>query len=156
MTVPFHILKRLLLAEGVHNWVDFSSSLDGTQAQEPHPLTKEWSKRINNKSVRAEFMKESIDSYTAAHKLKVWTGTWNTNGKPPPVDLDISSWLDVMQRPDLVVMGFQEIVPLTPGKVLAVEDSAATGEWEAIIDRTLNGVAAAGGTVFRARSHRWP
>jgi phosphatidylinositol-bisphosphatase len=36
-------------------------------------------------------------------------------------------------------VGFQEIVPLTPGKVLAVEDLVATAEWEAIIGRALNG-----------------
>jgi phosphatidylinositol-bisphosphatase len=65
---------------------------------------------------------------------------WNTNGKSPPPRLDISQWLDAAaERPDIVVVGFQEIVPLTPGKVLAVEDSAATAEWETIIAQALNG-----------------
>ena len=112
--------------------------------EDVHPLTRDWADRINNRNVRAAFLQEPIDSYTTAHDLRVWTGTWNTNGKPPPPDLDITPWLDVSSRPDLVVVGFQEIVPLTPGKVLMQEDANATGEWEAIIERTLNGTVAAG------------
>jgi phosphatidylinositol-bisphosphatase len=135
---------------GTAAWEDFStfsnapalatgSSPSGLEAEEPHPLTKEWAERIGNRNVRAAFLEESIDGYTAAHDLRVWTGTWNTNGKAPPAGLDISPWLDVSARPDVVVVGFQEIVPLTPGKVLMQEDTAATAEWEAIIERALNG-----------------
>ena len=91
--------------------------------------------------MRAAFVKRPLESYADAHALNVWTGTWNTNGKPPPASLDISAWLDVASSPDLVVVGFQEIVPLTPGKVLMQEDAQATGEWEAIIERCLNGAA---------------
>ena len=113
---------------------------DGLGAEmEPHPLTKDWAARIKNPKVRAAFVKQPLESYADAHALNVWTGTWNTNGKPPPASLDISAWLDVASSPDLVVVGFQEIVPLTPGKVLMQEDAQATGEWEAIIERCLNG-----------------
>ena len=115
---------------------------DGLGAEtEPHPLTKDWATRIKNPKVRAAFVKRPLESYADAHALNVWTGTWNTNGKPPPASLDISAWLDVASSPDLVVVGFQEIVPLTPGKVLMQEDAQATGEWEAIIERCLNGAA---------------
>ena len=112
--------------------------------EDVHPLTRDWADRINNRNVRAAFLQEPIDSYTTAHDLRVWTGTWNTNGRRPSPDLDITPWLDVSSRPDLVVVGFQEIVPLTPGKVLMQEDANATGEWEAIIERALNGTVAAG------------
>jgi|AntAceMinimDraft_1070359.scaffolds.fasta_scaffold12311_5 hypothetical protein len=83
-------------------WEDFSLSSNppggmGDQAppaaREPHPLTQEWAARINNRNVRAAFLVEPIESYTAARDLRVWTGTWNTNGKSPPADLDISEWL---------------------------------------------------------------
>ena len=115
---------------------------DGLGAEtEPHPLTKDWATRIKNPKVRAAFVKRPLESYADAHALNVWTGTWNTNGKPPPASLDISAWLDVASSPDLVVVGFQEIVPLTPGKVLMQEDAQATGEWETIIERCLNGAA---------------
>ena len=145
---------------GTSGWEDFSTfsntppiASDARSAPMPpperldedvHPLTRDWADRINNRNVRAAFLQEPIDSYTTAHDLRVWTGTWNTNGKPPPPDLDITPWLDVSSRPDLVVVGFQEIVPLTPGKVLMQEDANATGEWEAIIERALNGTVAAG------------
>ena len=144
---------------GTSGWEDFSTfsntppiASDARSAPMPpperldedvHPLTRDWADRINNRNVRAAFLQEPIDSYTTAHDLRVWTGTWNTNGKPPPPDLDITPWLDVSSRPDLVVVGFQEIVPLTPGKVLMQEDANATGEWEAIIERALNGTVAA-------------
>ena len=55
--------------------------------------------------------------------------------------MDISAWLDVASSPDLVWSG-SEIMPLTPGKVLMQEDAQATGEWEAIIERCLNGAEA--------------
>ena len=104
-----------------------------------HPLTREWADRIGNRAVRDAFLEHPIGDYTKSHKLNVWTGSWNTNGKRPPPNLDISQWLDVdASRPDIVVVGFQEIVPLTPGKVLAVEDEKATKEWEAIIERALH------------------
>ena len=113
---------------------------DGLGAEtEPHPLTKQWAARIKNPKTRAAFVKRPLESYADAHPLHVWTGTWNTNGKPPPDSLDISAWLDVASSPDLVVVGFQEIVPLTPGKVLMQEDAQATGQWETIIERCLNG-----------------
>ena len=104
-----------------------------------HPLTREWADRIGNRAVRDAFLEHPIGDYTESHKLNVWTGRWNTNGKRPPPNLDISQWLDVdASQPDIVVVGFQEIVPLTPGKVLAVEDEKATKEWEAIIERALH------------------
>ena len=104
-----------------------------------HPLTRQWASRIGNRAVRDAFLAHPIEDYTSSHELSVWTGTWNTNGKRPPPGLDISPWLDAAaSKPDIVVVGFQEIVPLTPGKVLAVEDEKATREWEAIIERALH------------------
>ena len=104
-----------------------------------HPLTRQWASRIGNRAVRDAFLAHPIEDYTSSHELSVWTGTWNTNGKRPPPGLDISPWLDAaVSKPDIVVVGFQEIVPLTPGKVLAVEDEKATREWEAIIERALH------------------
>jgi hypothetical protein len=32
--------------------------------------------RINSRRVRDAFLREPIESYTAAHDLRVWTGTW--------------------------------------------------------------------------------
>lgn len=108
-----------------------------------HPLTREWSERIGSAVVREEFGKESIDSYTTRHGLNVFAGTWNTNGKAPKKDVELGEWLSKGGRDgggaDVLVIGFQEIVPLTPGKVLAVQDSGMTEMWEGLIDKALNG-----------------
>ena len=108
-----------------------------------HPLTREWSERIGSVLVREEFGKESIDSYTTRHGLNVFAGTWNTNGKAPKKGVELGEWLSKGGRDgrgaDVLVIGFQEIVPLTPGKVLAVQDSGMTEMWEGLIDKALNG-----------------
>lgn len=116
---------------------------------ELHPLAREWSARVSSSTVRQAFVRESIDAYTSQHPLKVFCGTWNTNGKAPKEGMDIRSWLKMDARggfgadaADVVVVGFQEIIPLTPGNVLAVQDSAQTEMWEAVLDRALNGDAA--------------
>ena len=60
---------------GTAAWEDFStfsnapplatgSSPSGLEAEEPHPLTKEWAERIGNRNVRAAFLEESIDEGT--------------------------------------------------------------------------------------------
>ena len=104
---------------------------DGLGAEtEPHPLTKDWAARIKNPKVRAAFVKRPLESYADAHALNVWTGTWNTNGKPPPASLDISAWLDVASSPDLVVVGFQEIVEVDARNVRE-SDYAGDAEAEA-------------------------
>ena len=116
---------------------------------ELHPLAREWSARVSSSTVRQAFVRESIDAYTSQHPLKVFCGSWNTNGKAPKEGMDIRSWLKMDARggfgadaADVVVVGFQEIIPLTPGNVLAVQDSAQTEMWEAVLDRALNGDAA--------------
>lgn len=116
---------------------------------ELHPFAREWSARVSSSTVRQAFVRESIDAYTSQHPLKVFCGSWNTNGKAPKEGMDIRSWLKMDARggfgadaADVVVVGFQEIIPLTPGNVLAVQDSAQTEMWEAVLDRALNGDAA--------------
>ena len=116
---------------------------------ELHPLAREWGARVSSKTVRRAFERESIDAYTSQHPLKVFCGTWNTNGKAPKEGMDVRLWLKMDDRggfgadaADVVVVGFQEIIPLTPGNVLAVQDSAQTEMWEAVLDRALNGNAA--------------
>jgi hypothetical protein len=130
-------------------WVDDFDALgvgefgSASVAGVAHPLTREWSERIGSALVREEFGKESIDSYTTRHGLNVFAGTWNTNGKAPKKDVELGEWLSKGGRDgggaDVLVIGFQEIVPLTPGKVLAVQDSGMTEMWEGLIDKALNG-----------------
>ena len=44
------------------------------------PADEEWAERIGNRNVRAAFLEESIDGYTAAHDLRVWTGVEHERG----------------------------------------------------------------------------
>lgn len=60
--------------------------------------------------------------------------SYNTNGKKPPAGLDVGAWLglwagdwppgandvaeDAKDLPDIVCVGFQEIVPLNAGNVM--------------------------------------
>ena len=89
------------------------SRYDGLERDGPHPLTKDWYAHQEPESARG--VREAPLESTRTRTLNVWTGTWNT-WKPPPASLDISAWLDVASSPDLVVVGFQEIVPLTPAR----------------------------------------
>ena len=80
-------------------------------------------------------MKRPLESYADAHALNVWTGTWNTNGNRRSRRWTSRRGWTSPRAPTWWWSGAQEIVPLTPGKVLMQEDGAqATGEWETIID----------------------
>jgi hypothetical protein len=45
-------------------------------------------------------------------------GTYNVNGRKPPLGLDLKPWLAAAPESDVVVAGFQEIVPLNASNVM--------------------------------------
>lgn len=45
-------------------------------------------------------------------------GTYNVNGRKPPLGLDLKPWLAAAPEADVVVAGFQEIVPLNASNVM--------------------------------------
>jgi hypothetical protein len=45
-------------------------------------------------------------------------GTYNVNGRSPPPGIDLSPWLAGAEQADIVIVGFQEIVPLTANHIL--------------------------------------
>jgi len=112
----------------------------------PHALAREWSARVQSTAVRRAFLAESIESYTSGRMIRTLAGTWNTNGRAPRTDEDVREWIGRScadgSAPDVVVVGFQEIVPLNVDKVLVGKDTAATEAWEEVLDRALNGSAA--------------
>ena len=95
---------------------------EGLEAEEPHPLTKDWATRIKNPKVRAAFVKRPLDGTRRARPARL-DGHVEHERETPPGRWTSRAWLDVASSPDLVVVGFQEIVPLTPGKVLMQEDA---------------------------------
>jgi hypothetical protein len=45
-------------------------------------------------------------------------GTYNVNGRKPPVGLNLAPWLAAAPEADVVIVGFQEIVPLNASNVM--------------------------------------
>ncbi len=48
----------------------------------------------------------------------VQAATYNVNGRKPPPGLDLAAWLGGAREADVVVVGFQEIVPLNASNVM--------------------------------------
>lgn len=68
------------------------------------------------------YLVERVAEYTSKSKITVYCGTYNFNGKNPnSCNESLDSWLDsrVTQQPaDIVVIGCQELIQLTPEKVI--------------------------------------
>ena len=78
-----------------------------------------------------------------------WAGTFNLNGRASGIDQDLSSWLcpDVevsQQSPEIVAVGFQEIVELSPQQIMN-SDPTRKQAWERAVRKTLNRHARAKG-----------
>ncbi|KAG2605400.1 type I inositol polyphosphate 5-phosphatase 5-like [Panicum virgatum] len=71
-------------------------------------------------------------------QYQMFVATWNVGGKTPNNRLNLQDFLQVEESPDIYVLGFQEIVPLTAGNVLVVEDNEPASRWLAIIHQALN------------------
>ncbi|KAK9467086.1 SacI homology domain-containing protein [Lipomyces arxii] len=78
------------------------------------------------------------DEFTSSKEISVFVGTFNLNGYL--YEGDLSGWLFPEQSgiddPDLVIVGFQEIVELTPGQILSA-DPAKRVFWESQVSRCL-------------------
>lgn len=91
-------------------------------------------------------------------------GTYNVAGKKPPAGLKLHDWLDqwkhawpreaaqapgqqpsaaaaAAEGPDIVAVGFQEVVPLSAGNVIAGPSSEGADAWDQVLAATLNGDA---------------
>ncbi|KAK1374146.1 type I inositol polyphosphate 5-phosphatase 10 [Heracleum sosnowskyi] len=73
-----------------------------------------------------------------AQSLRVFAATWNVGGKSPHSGLNLDSFLQIQDQSDIYVLGFQEIVPLNAGNVLAIEDNGSAAKWLSLISQSLN------------------
>lgn len=94
-----------------------------------------------NDFVNAELSKRSAE-YSSTDVINIWVGTFNLNGRTKGIDEDLSSWLcpdlEASQKhPEIVVVGFQEIVELSPQQIMN-SDPSRKQAWEAAVKRTLN------------------
>ncbi|CAL5214452.1 unnamed protein product [Lathyrus oleraceus] len=70
--------------------------------------------------------------------FRVFVATWNVGGKSPSYDLNLQDFLLVEGSADIYILGFQEIVPLSAGNVLVIEDNEPAAKWLALISQALN------------------
>ncbi|KAF8528795.1 phosphatidylinositol phosphate phosphatase [Hysterangium stoloniferum] len=84
-------------------------------------------------SVRAALV-QRVSEYSSTELSTLFVGTWNLNGRPPSES--ILPWLFPTHRPDLFVLGFQEIVPLTAQQIIQT-DPEKKKMWENVIIDTL-------------------
>ncbi|KAL0949308.1 hypothetical protein HGRIS_009384 [Hohenbuehelia grisea] len=78
-----------------------------------------------------------LTEYSTTKKCTIFVGTWNVNGKPPSESL--LPWLfprEGIDEPDMFVLGFQEIVPLTAQQIVQT-DPEKKRVWEGKLIETL-------------------
>lgn len=82
------------------------------------------------------------DEYESTETVKVWVGTYNLNGKSMTDIGELAKWLDIRKREGhaVVVVGFQEIVELSPQQIMSTDVGRRT-VWEAAVKECLNGSA---------------
>lgn len=93
-----------------------------------------------NDFVGAELRKRTAE-YSSPKQIRIWVGTFNLNGRTSGIRDDLSSWLcpspDPAAQPDLVVVGFQEIVELSPQHIMSTDPSIRQ-TWEEALKQTLD------------------
>ena len=94
-----------------------------------------------NDFVTAELLRCAPD-YTSSKPIRIWCGTFNLNGKSRGASEDLSPWLcstsaTSRSDPEIVAVGFQEIVELSPQQIMST-DPAHRITWENSVKKTLN------------------
>ncbi|KAI9305413.1 SacI homology domain-containing protein [Cunninghamella echinulata] len=90
----------------------------------------------------SQLMVSRIKEYSTSQKITIFCGTYNLNGKSFKGE-KLDPWLLQHARwnqgndPDIYVIGFQEIVELSPQQVMAT-DAEKRNIWEQQIEKTLN------------------
>ena len=91
-----------------------------------------------NDWVVAELWKRRLEFESRAH-VKVLVGTYNLNGKTAGIEQDLSPWLKAHGKDiDMVVVGFQEIVELSPQQIMSTDPNRRM-VWEKTVRQCLNG-----------------
>ncbi|OSD04401.1 DNase I-like protein [Trametes coccinea BRFM310] len=86
-------------------------------------------------SVRAA-LENRLSEYSTTKPCTIFAGSWNLNGRPPSSE-SLLPWLFPRpSNPDLIAIGFQEIVPLTAQQIVQT-DPEKKRVWEAKLMDTL-------------------
>jgi synaptojanin len=90
--------------------------------------------------VTSELNKRSAE-YSSSKIVNIWVGTYNLNGRTTGIDEDLSEWFfprtGSSEEPEIVVVGFQEIVELSPQQIMN-SDPTIKQAWEKAVKKTLN------------------
>jgi endonuclease/exonuclease/phosphatase family metal-dependent hydrolase len=97
-----------------------------------------------NDHVQAELSRRASE-FTSTKEIHILVATFNLNGKDKGLREDLSPWIcpnvDGSQRnPEIVAVGFQEIVDLSPQQIMST-DPFRRQEWERAVKNTLNDLA---------------
>ena len=99
--------------------------------------------------VHAELDKRAPE-YSSTKSIYIRVGSFNLNGRGRGVSEDLSPWLcppvdATQEQPEIVAVGFQEIVELSPQQIMSTDPSRRQA-WELAVRRTLNEDARKRGT----------
>ncbi|KAK3695027.1 SacI homology domain-containing protein [Podospora appendiculata] len=79
--------------------------------------------------------------FSSNEKIIIWVGTFNLNGRTDGINEDLSPWLCPPElgsvQPEIVAVGFQEIVELNPQQIMN-SDPSRKQLWEKAIKKTLD------------------
>lgn len=93
-----------------------------------------------NDYVNAELSRRSAE-FSSTENIRIWVGTFNLNGRTEGAEEDLSAWLCPEElgdtQPEIVVVGFQEIVDLSPQQIMN-SDPLRKRLWEHSVRTTLN------------------
>lgn len=93
-----------------------------------------------NDYVNAELNRRGTE-FSTTTTIKILVGTFNLNGRTNGVDEDLSAWLGPEELgstlPEIVVVGFQEIVELSPQQIMN-SDPTRKQLWEQAVRNCLN------------------
>lgn len=77
-------------------------------------------------------LSERLDEFSTMRSVSVFTGTWNLAGRGPSGESLLPFLFPTKEEPDIIAIGLQEVVPLTPQQIL-LTDPDKLRIWETII-----------------------
>lgn len=81
-------------------------------------------------------LKKRSSEFHSKRKIIAHVGTYNVNGKLPTAE-SLQPWLDPQIMPDIYVLGFQEMVELSPQQIMSTDPSKRV-VWENEVSKVIN------------------
>ncbi|KAG8383493.1 hypothetical protein BUALT_Bualt04G0019000 [Buddleja alternifolia] len=134
--------EDILQSDGYENEFDKNiTSRRNAFMETSSSLRKGFSERYSSagiESLNLSSFDQSMAPATIVQDIRVFVATWNVGGHAPNHALNLEDFLQVEGSADIYVLGFQEIVPLSAGNVLVLEDNEPASKWLALISHALN------------------